>query len=555
MASSIDSWKMLAGVAFFLLAMNFMESTLGILAGRRFKLFLKKHTTSKLEAIGGGAIVTGLLQSSSIVNLLVLNMVGAGVLKMDNALALMLGSNLGTTVNSWMVATIGFSYSIDVLVLPIVGIAGIVMAFLSTENKWFLVFKFLFSLAFLFVALGYIKTGMEGFVQQTNLSSIALYPLVIFLLLGIFLTAIVQSSSAIIALTLTALFANAITLLIAMAIVLGAEIGTTLKLFLAAVNGTASKKRVALGNFLFNLITVTIVFFLLRPLSYLFSDMLAIKDHLIALVLFQSLVNLVCILLFLPFLHLFGNFLLKCYVENERGSLYINKVPVSDADNALDALDQETKYFINHMIEYSLDSFNLNDEKKENLYVNKKFIRKNVVQQYYYIKQLHGEMHGFYLRLLSEASDKIVTERLEQLISAIRNSMYAAKSIRDAQHDIDQMRNSSNDAKYNFYIQSREKLLNFYEKIQLLLNGKEGENCLEELTLLYQSITSGYSTTLASLYKDSIANKVSEVEISTLVNFNRELYTSFKSILFGLKDYLLTLKEADFFDLQPGFIR
>ena len=230
-------------------------------------------------------------------------------------------------------------------------------------------------------------------------------------------------------------------------------------------------------------------------------------------------------------------------------------MPVSDADNALDALDQETKYFINHVIEYSLDSFNLNDEKKENLYVNKKFIRKNVVQQYYYIKQLHGEMHGFYLRLLSEASDKIVTERLEQLISAIRNSMYAAKSIRDAQHDIDQMRNSSNDIKYNFYIQSREKLLNFYEKIQLLLNGKGGENCLEELTLLYQSITSGYSTTLASLYKNSFANKVSEVEISTLVNFNRELYTSFKSILFGLKDYLLTLKEADFFDSQPGFIR
>lgn len=555
MASSIDSWKMLAGVAFFLLAMNFMESTLGILAGRRFKLFLKKHTTNKLEAIGGGTIVTGLLQSSSIVNLLVLNMVGAGVLKMENALALMLGSNLGTTLNSWMVATIGFSYSIDGLVLPVIGIAGIVMAFLSTENKWFLVFKFLFSLAFLFVALGYIKTGMEGFVQQTNLSSIALYPLVIFLLLGIFLTAIVQSSSVVIALTLTALFANAITLLIAMAIVLGAEIGTTLKLFLAAVNGTASKKRVALGNFLFNLITVVIVFFLLRPLTYLFSDMLAIKDHLIALVLFQSLVNLVCIILFLPFLHLFGNFLLKCYVEKERGSFYINKVPVSDTDNALDALDQETKYFINHVIEYSLDSFNLSDEKKENLYVNKKFIRKNVVQQYYYIKQLHGEMHGFYLRLLSEASDKIVTERLEQLISAIRNSMYAAKSIRDAQHDIDQMRNSSNDIKYNFYIQSRDKLLIFYEKIQLLLNGKEGENCLEELTLLYQSITSGYSTTLASLYKDSIANKVSEVEISTLVNFNRELYTSFKSILFGLKDYLLTLKEADFFDSQPGFIR
>ena len=555
MVSYFDSWKMLAGVAFFLLAMNFMESTLGILAGRRFKLFLKKHTTSKLEAIGGGVIVTGLLQSSSIVNLLVLNMVGAGVLKMENALALMLGSNLGTTVNSWLLATVGFSYSFEVFVLPVVGITGIAMAFISMENKWFLVFKFLFSIAFLFVALGYIKMGMEGFVKQTNLSAITSYPLVIFLLLGILLTAIVQSSSAVIALTLSALYTNAISLLIAMAIGLGGEIGTTLKLFLAAAKGSASKKRVALGNFLFNLITVSIMFIFLRPLNYIFKELLPVSDHLIALALFQSLVNLLCIILFLPFLRLFGVFLLKSFKEKDEGSFYISKVSVGDMDNAIDALDQETKYFINHVIQYSLNSFNINEGKISNMNISKSFTRKSVSQQYNYIKQLHGEMHGFYLKLLSEASDKIVTERLEQLISAIRNSMYAAKNIRDAQHDIEQMRNSSNDIKYNFYIQSSEKLMHLYEKIKLILNSKEVENCLQDLTVLYHSITSGYTSTLGSLYKDSVANKVNELEITTLVNFNRELYTSFKSILFGLKDYLLTVKEAEFFDTQPGFIR
>ena len=555
MVSYFDSWKMLAGVAFFLLAMNFMESTLAIWAGRRFKLFLKKHTTSKLEAIGGGVIVTGLLQSSSIVNLLVLNMVGAGVLKMENALALMLGSNLGTTVNSWLLATVGFSYSFEVFVLPVVGITGIAMAFISMENKWFLVFKFLFSVAFLFVALGYIKMGMEGFVKQTNLSVITSYPLVIFLLLGILLTAIVQSSSAVIALTLSALYTNAISLLIAMAIVLGGEIGTTLKLFLAAAKGSASKKRVALGNFLFNLITVTVIFLLLQPINYIFRELLPISDHLITLVFFQSLVNLLCIILFLPFLRLFGVFLLKSFKEKDEGSFYISKVSVGDMDNAIDALDQETKYFINHVIQYSLNSFNINEGKISNMNISKSFTRKSVSQQYNYIKQLHGEMHGFYLKLLSEASDKIVTERLEQLISAIRNSMYAAKNIRDAQHDIEQMRNSSNDIKYNFYIQSSEKLMHLYEKIKLILNSKEVENCLQDLTVLYHSITSGYTSTLGSLYKDSVANKVNELEITTLVNFNRELYTSFKSILFGLKDYLLTVKEAEFFDTQPGFIR
>ena len=78
---------------------------------------------------------------------------------------------------------------------------------------------------------------------------------------------------------------------------------------------------------------------------------------------------------------------------------------------------------------------------------------------------------------------------------------------------------------------------------------------LKRLTAVYQSITAGYSETLHLLYKENLANRVSEMEISTLINFNRQLYTSFKSVLFGLKDYLLTPKEAEYFDALPGFIR
>ena len=555
MSSISDIWKMLAGVAFFLLALNFMESALRLLAGRRFKLFLKKETTSKLKAIGGGAIVTALLQSSSIVNLLVLSMVGAGVVQMENALALMLGSNLGTTLNSWIVAVFGFNFDIGSLVLPVAGISGICAAFLNKESKWFLWFSFLFSLAFLFVALGFIKSGMEEFVKQTDLSFFNQYPLLVFLLLGILLTTVVQSSSATIALTLSALHTNAITLYVATAIVLGSEIGTTFKLFLASANGRAIKKRVALGNFLFNTVTAGILFLLLRPINLFITDILSIKDNLIALVFFQSLVNLCCILIFSPFLNLFGKFLMTRFADKEDESFYISKVLVSDTDLALEALENETKHFINRVIDYSLDSFNLKENMKANYTVQKKFYNKTVKEKYDYIKQLHGEIHGFYLRLQNTASVKPETERLNQLISAIRNSMYAAKNIRDAQHDIEQMSNSSNDIKYSFYIRSREKLLNFYLRIQLLLNNETGTNRFQELTVAYQSITTGYSETLGSLYKESLANRVSEMEISTLINFNRELYTSFKSILFGLKDYLLTAREADYFDGLPGFIR
>lgn len=555
MFTYFDIWKMLAGVAFFLLAMNFMENSLRLLAGRGFKIYLKKQTANKAKAIGAGVVVTAILQSSSIVNLLVLSMVGASVVKMDNALAIMLGSNLGTTLNSWILATLGFNYNIESLALPVAGIAGISMAFMKSESKGYLWFKFLFSLAFLFIALGYIKTGIEEFVRQTELSFFAHYPIIVFLLLGILLTTIVQSSSVIIALVLSALHSHAITLYVGTAIVLGSEIGTTVKLFLPAASGQPSKKRVALGNFLFNLVTVIVMYFLLWPVNQFITEVLQIKNNLIALVFFQTLVNICCILIFFPFLKLLGKFLLSRYTGREDEYFNIRKGSVAETDIALEELENGTKHFIGLVMEYSLHSFNQKETLMPELRMAANFHRKSVAGQYEYIKQLHGEMYSFCLQLQKATSVRKEMERVEQLISGIRNAMYAAKNIRDTQHDIEQIRNSSNDTKYNYYVQSCEKLLKFYQRVRMLLENKVGINYFAELTAIHQSITTGYAESVKLLYQESPANRINEIEISTLINFNRELHTSFKSVLFGLKDFLLTAKEAEYFDALPGFIR
>lgn len=554
MYASVDIWKMLAGVAFFLLAMNFTEDSLRQLAGRKFKLFLKKQTNNRGKAIGGAALVTGLLQSSSIVDLLVLGMVGAQVLQMENALALILGANLGTTLDSWLVATLGFNFSVEQVVFPVVGITGICMAFVNRESKGFLWLKVLFSLAFLFVALGFIKSGMEAYVKQTDLSFFNQYPVLVFLLMGILLTSIIQSSSATIALTLSALYVNAITLYAATAVVLGSEIGTTLKLFLASANGMAAKKRVALGNFIFNFSTVVIVFIFLRPVNTLITGPLQVRNSLIALVFFQSFVNLVTVLLFFPFLKILSRFLLSRYPENDE-SFYISKVPVTDPELALEALENETKEFIGLVIHYSLASFHLAQKENTGNGVYRKFMHKTIAEKYDHIKQLHGEMHGFCLKLQNKSSGSMLNERLNHLVSAMRNNMYAAKNIRDTQLDIAQTRNSSNDAKYRFYLQAKERVLQFYRTVQVLLDKKDRAGNLEALAAVYRQVTNGYAETLRSLYKENLVSRISEAEVSMLINFNRQLYTSFKSILFGIKDYLLTAREAEYFDGLPGFIR
>lgn len=555
MTPSFDIWKMLAGIAFFLLAMNFMEDALRHLAGRKFKLYLKKQTSGRIRAISGSAAVTGVLQSSSIVNLLLLSMVGAGIVKMQHALALILGSNLGSTINSWIVATLGFTYNIDTIMLPLAGIAGISLAFVHREKKLYQWLKFLFGFAFLFVALGFIKSGMEEVVKQTDLSAFTNYPLIVFLFLGIALTAIVQSSSATMAITLSALYTNAITLPVAMAIVLGSEIGTTLKMFIAAANGIAAQKRVALGNFLFNIVTAGIMFALIAPLHNLISQVFGIADNLVALVLFQTITNLASIIIFFPFLTRFGNFLTRRFPETENQTSYISKVPAAGAEMALEALENEAGLFIRQVIDYSLTSFHLTALLSSPLEAQKRFHRKTLVEKYEHIKRSHGEMHAYYLKLQKALLQKTETERLEQLITAIRNTMYAAKNIRDAQHDIEQIRNSSNDLKYSFYNQSAEKLLLFYQQVLMMLDNKNSTQHFETLTALYHSVTAGYSDTLHLLYKENMVSRVNETEISTLINFNRQLYTSFKSVLYGLKDFLLTSKEAEYFDALPGFIR
>lgn len=550
-----EIWKLLAGVAIFLLGMNFLEDSLKQLAGRPFKLFLKKHTANKLKAIGAGTAVTALLQSSSAVNLMILAFVGSGVLQMSNALAMMLGSNLGTTVTSWIIVTAGFEFNIENMALPITAIAGIMMAVTGKHSRLYKWSLFLFGFSFLFIGLGYMKNGMGVLVKQFDLSVLNQYPVVVFVLAGLLITALIQSSSATVAIVLSALHANAIGLYAAMVIVLGSEIGTTVKLILASFNGSADKRRVAIGNILFNLVTVLILLIFLQPVFTWITQYTGISNNLIALVFFQSMINVAGIILFYPLLNIMGRILLKSFKKTHYGSRYINKTLISEADLAIPAMENEALNFIYQVIDFSLESFTSKKDKQQNLPLPENHLAKTLAEKYVYIKQLHGEILAFYILLQKTPMDKQETQRVDQLISCVRNCMYAAKSIKDGKQDTVHLQNSSNDIKFNFYLSFKEKIRILYGRLATLLMQKDTVSCFEELVSIYKSVTGNYTITLQELYKESMAENVNEIEISTLINFNREMVTAFKSIIFGIKDYLLDTKQAEYFDELPGFIR
>ncbi len=400
-----------------------------------------------------------------------------------------------------------------------------------------------------------MKSGFEIVVEHFDFSKLTDFPVVVFVLVGFILTTLIQSSSTTVAITLTALHSDAITLLGAMAIVLGSEVGTTIKLLMASINGIAAKKRVALGNFIYNAFLIILVIIILKPVKYFITEIIQIGDNLLALVFFQSGINILGLLIFFPFLNLFGRFLNSRFSGNDEGVKFIKAIPATEGgDLALDALAKETRRLFLLVIDFIAHAFRLSEssirEEIDATYRSKTFNEK-----YDYLKLLYGEIHTYSIKLGKESLNAEEKEFFERIISSARNCMFAAKSIKDSLFDIDQFRNSSNDTKYQYYMHKRNEVQAFYERISHLLLTSVPQSAYEEMVDIYNKMQLGYTSDLSNLYKDGVYSNLNEVEISTLINFNRELYSSHKAAVWALKDYLLNKEQAKYFAELPGFIR
>ena len=547
-------WQLLSGIALFLLGMDFIAKALHTVAGRPFKLFLKRQTSNTLKAITGGALVTGILQSSSVVNTMVLAFVGARVLTLPNALAVILGDNLGTTVDSWFFATAGFKLNLGNLGFALTGIAGITTLVFNKNNRWHSWSHFLFGVGFLFLGLDFMKAAMMNVAVKIDLRSFSEHGAFYFFLVGLLITSLIQSSSATIAILLSALYAHTVTLYSACAVVLGAEIGTTLKFILATVHAGAAQKRVAFGNLLFNVIVSILALLLLSPILFLITGIIGIKDELIGLVFFQSFINLAGIILFYPLLGLFARLLEKFFTHKAAQTTFINKVMPANIDLAIHAFENETQYFLYYVIDYCQSIFGNHTGINKKIILSPLFAGHSPEAKYEFIKQLHGKLLAYYIELQNASSGKEDIVRSNQLMGAVRNSMYAAKSMKDGTHDAEMLRNSSNDMKYNFYLDTVKTATGFYSKAAALLQEEHHGNAFKQLEDILKEVQDGYSKTVESLYKKRFINNLTDIEISSIINFNRQVYTSFKSILLAVKDRVLDEKEAEYFDALPGFI-
>lgn len=271
----------LGGLGIFLFGMRVMSEGIQKVAGEGMRRIMASMTQNRFFGLATGLLITCLVQSSSATTVMVVSFVNAQLLTLMESIGVIMGANLGTTLTGWIIASIG-KFSLSKIALPIIGI-GLPLVFMS-QPKFKHTGEFLVGFGLLFFGLSELKNAVpdvksllksadpgdqllvqdiEGFIQQLN--SYGFGSVIIFLIIGVFLTILVQSSSAAMGITIIVAINGWINFEIAAAIVLGENIGTTVTAWLASLGANINAKRAARAHFIFNIVGVCWMLLLFYP--------------------------------------------------------------------------------------------------------------------------------------------------------------------------------------------------------------------------------------------------------------------------------------------------
>ncbi|WP_445156647.1 Na/Pi cotransporter family protein [Halomonas sp. E14] len=348
-----DLATLAAGLGLFLWGMALLEESIKRLSGGTLDRWLHGATRHPARAIGVGALATALVQSSSLITLLAMSFVSAGLVTLPGAIALLFGANLGTTTGAWLIASFGLRFDLAQYAMPLLALGLLGRYRLSGALAG--VAGLLLGIGLLFLGIDFMKLGFEAWrdgIRLDGLSGERLWHWPLLVLIGVVATVVMQSSHATLLLTLTALATGQLPYLPALAIAIGANIGTTVTAVLGALSAGAAARRLAGAHVVFNLATAAVALLLLVPLAWL-VDALAARVGLaetawpLKLALFHTLFNLLGIVLMLPWIGHLARWLERRFPDPVRLPLtqarYLDSAALNHADTAVGAMEQECR--------------------------------------------------------------------------------------------------------------------------------------------------------------------------------------------------------------------
>lgn len=308
------------GLGLFLLGMIIMTDGLRGLAAESMRRLLTRFTRSPYSGAMTGALTTAVLQSSSATTVAAVGFVAAGLLTFSQALGIIFGANIGTTITGWLVALLGLKLQLGTLMLPLL-LLGVLLRLFARDHLRQIGFA-LAGFSLIFIGISMLQTGMSGLesdVLSFNLPADSWTTRLQLVGLGILFTVITQSSSAGVAATLTALYAGTIDFHHAAALVVGMDIGTTFTAAIATIGGSSATRRTGLSHVFYNVLTGIMALLLISPYIF-FIEQWQGDLHTNAelyLVGFHSGFNILGVLLVIPFTQQFSHLMFRLIPEDQ----------------------------------------------------------------------------------------------------------------------------------------------------------------------------------------------------------------------------------------------
>ncbi len=492
-----------AGVAVFLFGMISLEEGFKTFTGGTLEKILRASTSNTPKSMAFGVVATSIMQSSSLVSVITISFLSAGLLELASAIGIIFGANLGTTTGAWLVAGFGLKVNLSSYAMPML-VFGVILMLQQAKNLKGTGYV-LAGLGFLFLGIHYMKDGFDTFGQGINLAEYAMtgYPGVfVFAGVGILATVVMQSSHATLVLILTALAAGQVSYENALAVAIGSNVGTTITAIIGALSSGVDGKRLAVAHLIFNvstgLIAVLGIYQLIMAVDWISGHLgIAGDNYTLQLAVFHTLFNVIGIIVMLPLLGLLVKMLEKLMPTEEpeiERPKYLNASAMEVADAAAEAVRNETIRLydistgvIANGLSIHRQVFKSELKPKQVIKKSTDIIEKDIDDVYERkIKALYGAIVEFIIHTQGGYSKGVLKEELNSLRDAGQHIVEAVKGVKHLRKNLNRSLKSDNAYISKEYNKLRFVIIRVLKKIEA--SRAAGETDISAMSLNLDSL-------------------------------------------------------------------
>ena len=570
-----------AGVAIFLFGMVYLEQGFKVFTGGLLENILKKTTDNIWKSLSFGVVSTAVLQSSSLVSVIVISFLSAGLIGLAAGVGIIFGANLGSTAGAWLLALFGLKVKLSAYAMPML-VIGLVLK--TQKAKSLNGFGFiLLGIGFLFLGIHYMKDGFEAFKSTINLAEFAIEGvagLLIYTLVGMLATVVMQSTNATMVLTFSALAIGQLTYENALAIAIGSNIGTTVTAILGAISANAEGKRLAVAHLSFNVVTAALTLLLIEPLM-MGVDKIALyygvasDNYTLKLAIFHTLFNVLGILAHLPFLNPMIKWLNTLFKDQGTGSplnlaksentrpeqaIYLNPVTLSYPDTAMRAMTKECAHLYRNTLEIICYSIYLSGEKLRETDNLRELVQDwKREEQPWTIKELYfRHIKGIYadiIRYSGALEGRLPKQQAQELFAlkvACRDFVQAIKHVKHIYKNMGKYTESDNEMIREQYNQLRLCLASVLKLVDVLGVRRNYSHIREHTDQLKQELRERDEQTNNALNELIRSGQVDAYMASSLLNDSAHVHDACTNLIDGAV-IMLTRDREEYheFDAMP----